>query len=51
MIDGTTLHDWISQYINDPVVKRQVDLIDINNDKLFGREGGLQEPNFELDFP
>lgn len=35
---------------DDPEVKRQVDLIDINNDRLFAGEKP-QPPNFELEFP
>ena len=34
----------------DPEVKRQVDLIDKNNDRLFAGEKP-QPPNFELEFP
>ena len=49
MIDSQTLHDWISHFIEDPIVRRQVEIIDVNNERLFGEI--LQEPNFELEFP
>jgi hypothetical protein len=49
--DSQTLHNWIEYYMkDDPEVKRQVDLIDINNDRLFSGEKPLP-PNFELEFP
>ena len=49
MIDSErVLHDWIKHYLDDPVVKRQVDLFNINNDKLFVK---LEAPDFELEFP
>eukprot|EP00347_Sterkiella_histriomuscorum_P015111 403358280 len=49
MIDSQQLHDWISHYIDDPQIKKQVDVIDVNNERLFGEP--LQEPNFNLEFP
>ncbi|CDW76168.1 UNKNOWN [Stylonychia lemnae] len=49
MIEERTLHSWIDHYISDPSIKSQLDLIDINNDRLFGEV--LQEPNFNLEFP
>ena len=49
--DAQTLHDWIQFYMkDDPEVKRQVDLIDTNNDRLFAGEKP-QPPNFGLEFP
>ena len=46
-----TLHTWISHYVKeDPEIKRQVDIIDKNNEYLFGSDS-LREPNFELQFP
>ena len=49
MIDSNQLHEWIEYYMGDPLIKNQIDLIDINNDRLFGEQ--LQEPNFNLEFP
>lgn len=35
-------------YIDDPRVKRQVDLFDLNNERLFNK---LEAPDFELEYP
>jgi hypothetical protein len=49
--DEKTLHDWISHYmIEDASVKRQIEVIDTNMDRLFAGEKP-QPPDFELEFP
>lgn len=42
------LHDWITHYLDDPLVKHMVDLFDINDDRVFKK---IQPPDFELQFP
>jgi hypothetical protein len=44
------LHAWITHYIDDPEIKKQVEMIDINNERLFGGEK-LEIPDFGLEFP
>lgn len=49
--DSQTLGEWIQYYMkDDPEIKRQVDIIDSNNDKLFAGEKPLP-PDFQLEFP
>jgi hypothetical protein len=49
--DEKTLHDWISHYMTeDASVKRQIEVIDTNMDRLFAGEKP-QPPDFELEFP
>ena len=42
------LHDWISHFLDDPLIKKQVDLFDINDEKVFVK---VEPPDFELHFP
>ena len=49
MLDSESqLHAYISHYMDDPEVKRSIDLIDINNERLFTRQ---EPPDFELQYP
>lgn len=49
--DEAKLAEWIQHYMKeDPEVKRQVEIIDKNNELLFGGPRP-SPPNFELDFP
>ena len=52
MLDSEdTLHQWITHYLErDPIIKHQIQLIDVNNERLFG-ESRLEAPDFGLDFP
>ena len=43
------LHKWITHYMADTEVATQIEIIDGNTEKLFGRE--LAKPDFKLEFP